>query len=232
MWSTKRATASLAAATALIGLAGCSSTLVGTDTKPDPVSPTTQYSLQAEERPDEVALRPHAEGLSGNQRAALAAFVERWRTAGGGDIVIDTPSTGADPGAISRTAAGVLAELQMLGAPSTALRFTAYEAAGRPDAPVVARFAAYTLRRDDCSKTWDNLVSTGKNNVSSHLGCVINANMAAQIARPQDVAAPALTQAADASRRTNVLDKYRKGEVSSAKRDEQAATALSGAVRQ
>jgi type IV pilus biogenesis protein CpaD/CtpE len=125
MWSTKRAIASLAAATALTGLAGCSSTLVGTDTKPDALNPGAQYSLQVEERPDEVALRPHPEGLSTNQRAALAAFVDRWRTSGGGDIIIDTPSTGADPNAVSRTAAGVLAELQALGAPSTALRFGA-----------------------------------------------------------------------------------------------------------
>jgi pilus assembly protein CpaD len=232
MWSTKRAIASLAAATALAGIAGCSPSLIGADAKPDPLNPGAQYSLQVEERPDEVALRPHPEGLSTNQRAALAAFVDRWRTAGGGDIVIDSPSTGADPNAISRTAAAILTELQALGAPSTALRFSAYEAGNMADAPVVARYASYTLHRDDCSKTWDNLVSTGKNNVSSHLGCVTNANMAAQIARPQDVAAPAVTQAADATRRSTVLDKYRKGEITSAKRDEQAATQLSGAVRQ
>lgn len=232
MWSTKRAIASLAAATALTGLAGCGPSLLGADTKPGPLNPGSQYSLQVEERPDEVALRPHPEGLSTNQKAALAAFVDRWRTSGGGDIYIDTPSTGADPNAISRTAAGILAELQALGAPSSSLRFSAYEAASMTETPVVARFAGYAVRRDDCSNKWDNLVSTGKNDVSSHLGCVINANMAVQIARPQDVAAPAVTQAADAARRSTILDKYRKGETSSARRDEQAATALSGAVRQ
>ena len=230
MWSIKRATAPLLAMAGIVGLSGCS-TALGVDNTPGPLNPGSNYSLQVEERPDEVALRPHAEGLSTNQKMAIAQFVGRWRSSGGGDIIIDSPSTGADPNAISRTAAAVLNELQTLGAPSTSLRFSAYEAGNQPDAPVVARYASYALHRDDCSQDWDNLVATGKNTVSKHLGCAINSNMAAQIARPQDVVAPAIEQAADATRRSNVLTKYRAGENTSAKRDEQASTSISGAVR-
>jgi len=231
MWSIKRATVSLAAIASCAGLTACA-TALGVDNASDPINPISRYGLQVEERPDQVALRPHPEGLSANQKSAIAHFVGRWRTSGGGEIVIDTPSTGADPNAISRAAAATLAEMQALGVPSTSLRFTAYEAGGQADAPVVARYDAMALRREDCSTTWDNLVATGKNTNSKHFGCVVNANMAMQIARPQDVVTPAVEDPADAARRATVLGKYRAGENTSTKRDDQATTAISGVARQ
>ena len=227
MWSNKRAWAPLIVAA---GLAGC--TAAGLDNTPDPRTPTDNYKLSVEQRPDQVALRPHVGGLSPAQRDALADFFGRWRTAGAGEITIETPSTGADPSAISRTAADTLAQLQAMGAPSTSLTFAAYDAAGASDAPVIARFTTLALKRDDCSKTWDNLASTGRNAVSSQFGCAINSNMAMQIARPQDVVSPAAEQPADAVRRENVLTIYRKGDLTSAKRDEQAAGGVSSGVRQ
>src|SRR4051812_39445847 len=110
MWSNKRAWAPLIVAA---GLSACST--VGLDTKLDPRTPTEGYKLSVEQRPDQVALRPHVGGLSPAQRDALADFVARWRTAGAGEITIETPSTGADPSAISRTAADTLAQLQAMG---------------------------------------------------------------------------------------------------------------------
>ena len=228
MWSNKRAWAPLIVAA---GLAGCST--AGLDnSKVDPRTPTEIYKLSVQQRPDQVALRPHVGGLSPAQKDALADFVARWRAAGAGEITIETPSTGADPSAISRTAADTLAQLQAMGAPTTALSFTAYDAAGASDAPVIARFTSLALKRDDCAKTWDNLVSTGRNDTSTHFGCSINSNMAMQIARPQDVLTPAADQPADAVRRENVLTIYRKGDITSAKRDEQATGGVSNGVRQ
>lgn len=229
MWSNKRAWASLILAA---GLSACSAVGGLDNSKIDPRTPTENYKLSVEQRPEQVALRPHVGGLSPAQRDALADFVARWRAAGAGEITIETPSTGADPSAISRTAADTLAQLQAMGAPSTSLSFAAYDAAGASDAPVIARFTTLALKRDDCSKNWDNLVSTGANGVTSHFGCAMNSNIAMQIARPQDVLTPAADQPADAVRRENVLTIYRKGEVTSAKRDEQAAGAISSGLRQ
>lgn len=228
MWSIKRA--SWVPVIVAAGLAGC--TAVGLDSKPDPLTPTQRYKLSVEQHPDQVALRPHVGGLSPTQKGALADFMNRWRTSGGGEIVVETPSSGADPSAISHTAADAMAELEALGAPRNALRYTAYDSAGAADAPVVARFTTLAMKKEDCSTGYDNLVSTGKNDTPSHFGCAVTSNMAMQIARPRDVIAPAQEDYADATRRENVLGLYRKGDLTAAKREEQAVVNVGNGVRQ
>ena len=59
---------------------------------------------------------------------------------------------------------------------------------------------------------------------------VAAANIAAQIANPQDLLRPRDMTPADAQRRATVLGKYRAGEVTSSARDDQAAGAISRAI--
>ncbi len=63
---------------------------------------------------------------------------------------------------------------------------------------------------------WDDLTATGANDSYANFGCAVNANMAAQIARPSDIAHPRAEDAPDSERRLIVLDKYRQGKVTAA----------------
>ena len=57
------------------------------------------------------------------------------------------------------------------------------------------------------------------------------ARMAAQVANPADWARPRTLDPADAQRRAVVLDKYRKGELTSSEKDDNATGAVSSVVK-
>lgn len=229
MWWIDRARGALPAAALglwAVGLAACTPLSA---TQPEvALTPTEQYSIQVEEAPDEVAFTVHPEGLSLTQKAALVALVDRWRQSpGASDLVVETPGGDQAAGA-ARTGGEVVAALTALGVPSDRIRTAAFE--GKPEAPVVAWFNRLQARGPDCSEGWNNIAATGSNQPMTHFGCAVVANLAAQIADPRDLLAPAATAAPDAARRDEVLAKYRRGEITSTKRDEQAAGVVSRAV--
>ena len=59
-----------------------------------PLTPTQRFAPVVTETPDQVLLAPHATGLSAAQTAAVDALVQRWRTSGGGAILIRPPAGG------------------------------------------------------------------------------------------------------------------------------------------
>jgi len=191
------------------------------------ITPTQQYALVDQSVPDRVNLAIHAEGLSPNQQAVLGGFVRRWRESGGGPIEIAAPATGADPVLARHTADAVSAFLARLGAPPSLIRIVGYDPEGSVNPPVSASFASVQPAAVDCSKTWDNLTSTGSNRPSTHFGCSVTANIALQVADPKDLVTPAASDGSDGMRREVVLDKYRQGQVTSSSKDSQASGEVS-----
>jgi pilus assembly protein CpaD len=231
MWSTDAAArlrgfAPLVLLAAALG--GCGSLATGYDEKA-PLTPLAQHTITVEETPDRLAMTPHPEGLSPAQRVALIGFVSRWRAAvAAGDIAVQVPA-GGDQAAIAKTASDVTGALQALGVPSQAVRLSDYTAPAGAER-VLASFSSLEARGPDCSRGWNNLTSTGANEVSEHFGCAVTANLAAQIADPRDLISPTASTASDAARREVVLGKYRRGETTSTSRDDQAVGTISGAV--
>jgi pilus assembly protein CpaD len=58
----------------------------------------------------------------------------------------------------------------------------------------------------------------------------VTANIAAQVANPEDLLGPRPETPIDSGRRATVLDKYRKGEVTASAKDEQSNGIISKAV--
>ena len=231
MWSTDAAARLRFLAPVLLAaaLGGCGSLATGYD-KTAPVTPLQQFTATVEETPDRLAMTPHVEGLSATQRLALVGFVGRWREAvGAGDIAVQAP-TGGDQAAVAKTASDVMGALQALGVASNQIRVGDYTAAPGAER-VLASFSSLQARGHDCNGHWNQMTSTGDNNVTDHFGCANTANFAAQVADPRDLLVPAGGGYGDATRRQNVLDKYRRGEVTSTARDDQSAVAISGAVK-
>jgi pilus assembly protein CpaD len=229
MWWTDAARVRAPAA-ALLALAASACASPSTPPKPAPLTPTEQYSIKVEQAPDHMALTVHPNGLSPTQRSAIVAMVGRWREAPeAGDFAVQTPTAGADPEAAARTASEVVAALRVLGVPNEQVRTGPYE--GAPGgAPVLVSFTRLVASVADCQGEWGNLTSSGSNRSYDSYGCAVTSNMAAQVVNPRDFLSPAPVQAADATRRQNVLDKYRKGEITSTARDDQAAGVVSRAV--
>ena len=231
MWwtdpSARRAPHGLIALAALGALSACASP-GGPDRASMPLTPTERYAVQVEQVPDQLALNPHAEGLSANQRSAIAGFVDRRRDTGRTDIVIQTPA-GADAQAVDNTASGLLNSLLAAGVPGEKVRVAPYDTAGAPG-PILASFMRYEARGPNCEGGWDNLSATKDNNSSAHFGCAVTANFAAMIADPRDLISPRPVEPGDAARRGVVLGRYRNGENTSTARDTQAVGTVSNAV--
>lgn len=180
-------------------------------------------AIQVTPQPDEIRLKAHPTGLSGNQARALTDFHARWMQAEGGEIVVAAPNQGG-----FKVGSEARAYLISQGAPVQAVRLVGYDAEG-PNAPVVVGFKRYTVTTPNCGQ-WDNMTRTFGNNAYGNLGCAVTSNMAAQVANPADLAGSRPMDPADPGRRAMVFDKYRKGEVTSTAKDSQASGAVSQAI--
>ena len=190
-------------------------------------TPTEQYPLQAQTMTKTVNLRINAAGLSGNQRVALDQIAERASWTSGEPVDIEI-ITSADPVAIAagRTVGGYLMDHDVAG---TSLSQLSQQ--GQPADIVTVNIVNYRARTYACGQTWENLAATRNNTPYQNFGCAVSSNLAAQIADPRDLQTPRTATSVDMGRRSVVLDKYRKGEVTSSAKDDNANGAISDAIK-
>jgi pilus assembly protein CpaD len=207
---------SILAAVLLLG--ACTTPASGLKTAADtpPVNPGELYKMQAEQAPDEIRLGQHPDGLSDRQRAALADYARGYIEAGAEQVVIRTPAGGGD--AAARMAQGAKAALEAAGLNEREIALDVYTA-DKPGDPIRLVYERWRAKPIVCGQTWNNLRSSRDNQTEANFGCAYVANMAAQVADPRDINGPRTMDASDATRRSTVLDKYRRGEITAAQTD-------------
>ncbi len=190
-------------------------------------TPTEQWTKKVEvvSQPETIRLAVHSEGVSSAQAAAIAQFVGLWMSVEGGEIVVQAP-VGASPRMISAVNTALVAQ----GAPASAVSLASYDAGADLAAPIVVGFERYQAITPKCGLDWENLTRTRNNEVYRNFGCAVTANIAAQIANPEDLLRPRASTPVDAQRRAYVLDRYRKGQTTSSARDDQAVGTVSRAI--
>lgn len=194
-------------------------------------TPTELWKADVTTQPEEIRLAVRAQGLSPNQADALTTFADSWRSADGGEVIVQAPVGGPDPVAVSRSGENARSFLVEQGVPANAIRLLGYDAKGDAAAPLVVGFLRYAVNIPDCGRSWTNIAHSMTNQPQPNFGCAVTANMAAQVANPADLATPHRFDPADAQRRAVVLDKYRKGELTSSQADEKAKGTLSSVVK-
>ncbi|UAL09708.1 CpaD family pilus assembly lipoprotein [Caulobacter segnis] len=215
-------------ASALAGLAACATT-----TPPDQgpsktaATDTQQWMdrIKVTASPDEIVLAPHAAGLSANQSAALDDLMGRWLEAEARELVVTAPN------AAGAMAAQIRERLITLGAPAARVRVVGFDPVGPEDATIRVGFLRHVAEPIKCGQHWGNLAATRDNAAYDNFGCAVAANLAAQVANPEDLVRPRDMTPPDAGRRDTVFGKYRKGEITSSAKDEQATGALSKAIK-
>jgi pilus assembly protein CpaD len=211
---------------ALLGLAACVSTPPDQGPSKLAATETQQWMdrIKVDAAPDEILLKPHAAGLSANQSAALEALVSRWLEAEGRELVVTAPHTA---GAM---AIQIRDRLAALGAGSR-VRVVGVDPAAAEEGAIRVGFVRYEAQPIKCGQRWENLAATRDNAVHENFGCAMAANIAAQVANPEDLIRPRDMTPADTGRRDTVLGKYRKGEITSSAKDAQASGAVSKAIQ-
>lgn len=186
--------------------------------------------IQVTPQPDEIRLATHATGLSANQVRALSEFQLRWMQAEGGLITIAAPTNSQDAAGAYRVSQDARAFLLAQGASPEKVRLIGYDATGQDEAAVVIGFQRYVASAPACGE-WTDLTKTFGNGAYGNFGCAVSANIAAQVANPEDLLHPRDMTPADPQRRSTVFDAYRKGTTTSTARDEQASGAIATAVQ-
>lgn len=189
--------------------------------------PGGKYQLMAESRTDTVHFKRHAGGFSDNQRRALDQIAEKasWATGSATDLVITTSN---HPDSI-RGGHDMIDYLVSRRVSPSVITMATSDAL--PVDVIGVSEVEYRTVRETCNRTWDNLTQTANNGVHSNFGCAVTANMAAQIADPRDVAAPQVATPSDAGRKVTVIDKYRKGEITSSAENDAARGTVSDAIQ-
>lgn len=195
--------------------------------KPDPILPTAQYALKAESHVKALNFRVNPSGLSENQRRALDQVAGRaaWTRDEPVDVEI---VTSGDPAAIAagRTMARYLGDHDVSDDD-----LSMHSSAEQPADVITVNMVYYRAKTYDCNRTWENLTSTGANKTYHNFGCAITSNLAAQIADPRDLDHPRAADSSDAGRKSVVLDKYRKGEITASQTDDNAKGNISDAIK-
>lgn len=214
-------------ALAMAGLTACAS-VPAEERAPEraSVTETQQWvdKIKVSSAPDEIVLAPHATGLSANQSAAVEALFGRWLEAEARELVVSAPN---NAGAM---ATQIRDRLMMLGAPGARVRVVGFNPTGPEDDTIRVGFLRYEAEPLKCGQRWENLTATKDNKVYENFGCAMAANIAAQVANPEDLIRPRDMTAPDTGRRDTVLGKYRKGEITSSTKDEQGSGAISKAI--
>lgn len=190
-------------------------------------TPTEQYPLQAQTLTKTVNLRINPNGLSTNQRTALDQMASKVSWQGGEPIDIEI-ITSPDPAAV---AAGQEVGDYLVAHDVSATSLSQASEPGQPTDIVTLNIVTYSARTYACGQTWENLAATRNNTPYHNFGCALSSNLAAQIADPRDLEAPRTTTTADMGRRSTVLEKYRKGEVTSSAKDDAATSKISDAIK-
>ncbi|MFT3997198.1 MAG: CpaD family pilus assembly protein [Asticcacaulis sp.] len=205
-------------------LTGCASD----NSAPPPLTPLDQYPLAAQSRIDAIHLKLHPKGgLSENQRRALNQLASRASWNGGGPVDISIVTANA-PDAVR----GGYAVRDYLTAHQVSAHVIAYTTSQSQPADVISLITTeYRADVPDCNRQWENLSKSAQNLAPVNFGCAINANLAAQIDDPRDIAAPQPATPGDTGRKTTIIEKYRKGEVTSAAQDDAAKTTISSVIK-
>jgi pilus assembly protein CpaD len=157
-------------------------------------------------------------GLTGEQRADVLAFANRWRREATGGIVIELPSGTKNEIAAANAVHEVRAILSAGGIPPQGIAVRAYSpndpsrfAPLRLNYPtMVAEAGPCGLWPQDLGPTWDR--EHNENLEYFNFGCASQRNLAAIVENKADLVQPRGEVPPYTGRRTTVLDKYHRGE--------------------
>lgn len=214
----------VAAAGATLLLAGCASAPHEDVTS----SVHTDYrqrhpiSLKEGTRKVELFIGSNRGGLTPAQRADVTSFAMAWKREATGGIVIDVPNGTSNARAATDSLREVHSIFTAAGVPKSGVYVRTY-APRNPHKLATVRLNYSKIKAEagpcglwprDLGFTYDS--KSMQNREYWNFGCSSQRNLAAMVADPADLVQPRGEQPAYTARRTQALEKYRKGESTAA----------------
>ncbi|MCE7030323.1 CpaD family pilus assembly protein [Jiella avicenniae] len=155
--------------------------------------------------------------LTLSSRSRVEEFAMRFRADKVDSIRVLVPFGSTNEHAAEQVSRDVVRVLQKHRIGRSQILVAPYSAVG-DTGPTPVRLAYSTLvaQTGPCGRWPEDLSETSENKNYYNFGCASQQNLAAQIADPRDLLGPRGMDPSDAQRRTNVIEKYRKGELTAA----------------
>lgn len=160
------------------------------------------------------------EALEGSAAQRIAVFGRNYLVGGNGPLTIAYPDT-LEPAEGKAAARGVAVLLARAGVPAERMLSGAYDAEKEERDDIVVSFRAATAHSAGCPDAWGDPTRDPSNKTPLRFGCSVQQNFAAMIDRPGDLVEPRPVTPADAGRRQDVIEKYRRGEATGAEPERQ-----------
>lgn len=152
--------------------------------------------------------------LNENMAETVALFGAAARERGASGVTVLVPSGSGNETAAAGMSRSVKAALQRGGVPAHAITMTPYKVEqAAADAPIRIAYPRVVASVPHACGTWpDQVVGQFDNSDYYNFGCAYQANIAAMAANPADLVTPQGMPPSDATRRTQVITKYRAGQ--------------------
>jgi len=193
-------------------------------------TPLSQATAVSETVRVQMDVNPMDNGLTWAQLDLIDAVATEYKARGHGPLVISYPQNAANADAAIGAIAEARTRLYAAGLDWRQISGGAYEAGGRPQAPVIFSFTRYEAVAPECNARLGDLAHPRAGDSWPNFGCVTASNLAAMVADPRDLVAPRTQDPLDAGRRQTVLEGYRQGQNTATRRSESESGAISNAV--
>ncbi len=145
--------------------------------------------------------------------ATVAGFGKAFSDSGAAMIAVVAPSGSPNQVAAAGIAVQVEDVLRKSGVNPRAIEYRVYRAGPEErNAPLHLAYNRIAAHTAPCGPWPDQVADNSQNRNYAAFGCATQQNLAAMVASPLDLIYPRGLTPADAERRANVLDKYRKGQ--------------------
>jgi len=202
---------------AVLATAGLFMSACGT-TYENPGPSIARHQIQVAESIERLELYPQGNGLvmSARDRQAMMQFLSGYGREGQGPIYMNRPE-GAG-GGVGQAASQVRQALSQMGMSHVAVQEGSYPSQAGAPAPVVVSYRRLKALVPDC-RMGDEIQDTSFNSPSPNWGCSYYANIAAQVADPNQFLAPYGSTDPNMQRRMVVYEKYIEGDITGASRN-------------
>lgn len=168
---------------------------------------TEVYPIEVADAPVIVSV-PADQPLSDRDARRVDALGARYLRLGAGRLTIAYPDDVDAAAAVG----DVARRLHALGVPMQDVRRGAYDAAAYEGEGVVVSFDGPAARSTPCPALWGDSRLNGSNQNSGRFGCATQANLAAMVADPRDLVAPAPLLPPSSSRGVRVQRAFAAGD--------------------
>jgi len=193
-------------------LAGCAGRSVTVGAIPDDYRTNHPIIIAEKERTFDIPVASGDRALTISMREIVRGVALDYRASATGTVRIMSPTGSGNAGAASLLVREVAQILKAEGVPGNRIVSSPYHVASYTDAaPIRISFVAMSAQTGECGRWPDDVLgNTSENRSYANFGCASQSNLAAQIANPADLLNPRGMTPIDATRRSTVLEAYRK----------------------